>query len=391
MVADIKNTIMNYPIYLDNNATTSCDKRVVTEMLPYFSEDFGNASSGNHIFGWKAEEAVETARNQIAKLINANPNEIVFTSGATEANNLALKGIFESYSNKGNHIITTNIEHKSVLDTCKYLEKNGAEVTYLEVDKEGLIDLEILEKSIKPTTILIAMMFANNEIGTIHPIETIGKIAKKHDVLFFSDAVQAVGKIAVDVKTLGIDLMSLTAHKFHGPKGIGALYIRKNNPSVTILPQIIGGGHERNLRSGTLNVPGIVGFGKACEICLSEIDANYEKMLRLRNYLEDELLKIDGVFINGKVPNRLPNVSSITFKNIDGEKLLRIVNKEIAVSSGSACSSVSQKPSYVLKALGISDDDAFSSIRFGLSRFTTESEIETAIKIVGKTVEKLRQ
>ncbi len=382
---------MNYPIYLDNNATTSCDKRVVAEMLPYFSEDFGNASSGNHIFGWKAEEAVETARNQIAKLINANPNEIVFTSGATEANNLALKGIFESYSNKGNHIITTNIEHKSVLDTCKYLEKNGAEVTYLEVDKEGMIDLEILEKSIKPTTILIAMMYANNEIGTIHPIETIGKIAKKHDVLFFSDAVQAVGKIPVDVKKQGIDLMSLTAHKFHGPKGIGALYIHKNKPSVTILPQIIGGGHERNLRSGTLNVPGIVGFGKACEICLSEIDANSKKMLLLRNYLEDELLKIDSVFINGNISNRLPNVSNLTFKNIDGERLLRMVNKEIAVSSGSACSSVSQKPSYVLKALGISDDNAFSSIRFGLSRFTTESEIETAIKIVGETVEKLRQ
>ncbi|WP_296149572.1 cysteine desulfurase family protein [uncultured Flavobacterium sp.] len=380
---------MNYPIYLDNNATTSCDKRVVAEMLPYFSEDFGNASSGNHIFGWKAEEAVETARNQIAKLINASPHEIVFTSGATEANNLALKGIFESYSNKGNHIITTNIEHKSVLDTCRSLEKKGAEVTYLKVDKEGMIDLEVLEKSIKPTTILIAIMFANNEIGTIHPIEIIGKIAKKYDVLFFSDAVQAVGKIAVDVKKQGIDLMSLTAHKFHGPKGIGALYIRKGNPSVAILPQIIGGGHERNLRSGTLNVPGIAGFGKACEICLSEIDANYEKMVYLRNYLEDELLKIDSVFINGNISNRLPNVSNLTFKNIDGERLLRMVNKEIAVSSGSACSSVSQKPSYVLKALGISDDDAFSSIRFGFSRFTTESEIERAIKIVAKTVEKL--
>ncbi|WP_379966279.1 cysteine desulfurase family protein [Epilithonimonas sp. UC225_85] len=371
---------MNYPIYLDNNATTQCDPRVVEAMLPFFTENFGNASSGNHIFGWKAQEAVELAREQVAKLINATPSEIYFTSGATEANNLVIKGIFEKHSEKGNHIITTKIEHKSILETCKYLEKKGAEVTYLDVDKNGNIDLKQLESAIKPVTILIAIMFANNEIGTINPVQHIGEIAKKNNIPFFSDAVQALGKIDIDVEKQGFDMLSVSAHKMYGPKGVGALYIRKNKDSAKILAQIVGGGQENNIRSGTLNVTGIVGFGTACELAFYEMKEYAGNMFKLRNYLEQELIKFPGSLINGNASERLPNLLNITFSGSDVEFLLTQINKKVAVSNGSACSSISQKPSYVLKEIGLSDDQAFSSIRFGLSRFTTKEEIDSAIK-----------
>lgn len=380
---------MNYPIYFDNNATTQCDPRVVDAMLPFFTENFGNASSGSHIFGWKAQEAVELAREQVARLINASPSEIYFTSGATEANNLIIKGIFEKHSEKGNHIITTKIEHKSILETCKYLEKKAAEITYLDVDKNGNIDLKQLENAVKATTILIAIMFANNEIGTINPAQKISEIAKKNNVPFFSDAVQALGKIDVDVKKHGFDILSISAHKMYGPKGVGALYIRKNKDSARIEAQVIGGGQENNIRSGTLNVTGIVGFGTACELAFYEMKEYAEKMLGLRNYLEQELMKFPGSFVNGKTSERLPSLLNITFNGLDGEFLLMQINKKIAVSNGSACSSVSQKPSFVLKEIGLSDDQAFSSIRFGLSRFTTKNEIDVALIWIKKILNDL--
>ena len=376
---------MNYPIYLDNNATTVCDQRVIDAMLPFFTEHYGNASSGNHIFWWKAQETVDLAREQIAKLINATPSEIYFTSGATEANNLALKGFYDFKSEKGNHIITSKIEHKSVLESCKFLEKKGAEVTYIEVDRHGNIDLNVLEESIKDTTILIAIMTANNEIGTINPVNEIGEIARKHNITFFSDGVQALGKIPIDVKKLKFDMLSITAHKMYGPKGIGALYINKYHPSLKITPQILGGGQEFNIRSGTLNVPGIVGFGMACEIATDEMEMYTENMLILKNHLENSLTTIKGSQINGFASERLPNITNISFRDFDGEYLLSQANKKIAVSNGSACSSVHQKPSYVLKELGLSDDLAFSSLRFGLSRYTTKKEIDIAIEWI-KTI-----
>lgn len=385
------NLAMNFPIYLDNNATTPCDPRVVDTMIPYFTQNFGNAASRNHSFGWVAEEAVDYAREQIAKLIGADPKEIIFTSGATEADNLAIKGVYEMYAAKGNHIITTTIEHKAVLDTCKHLEKQGAEVTYLEVDDKGMINLQDLEKAITPKTILVAIMYANNEIGTINPMKEISAIARKHGVLVMTDAVQAVGKIPVDVNKDGIDLLAFTAHKMYGPKGVGALYVRRKNPRVKVTAQIDGGGHERGMRSGTLNIPGIVGFGKACEICYNEMAADTARIIKLRDKLENGLLQIEESYLNGHPMNRLPHVANISFKHVEGEGLLMGINKHIALSSGSACTSASLEPSYVLKALGLGDDLAHSSLRFGLSRFSTEEEVDFTIKAVTDTVHKLRE
>jgi cysteine desulfurase len=383
--------MLNFPIYLDHNATTPCDPRVVEAMIPYFTNNFGNAASRNHAFGWQAEEAVDLAREQVAQLIGADPKEIIFTSGATEADNLAIKGIFEMYASKGNHIITCNIEHKAVLDTCKHIEKEGGEVTYLKVKDNGLVDLAELEAAIKPTTILIALMYANNEIGTVMPMKEIGAIAKKHGVLVFSDATQAVGKIPVDVNADGIDLMAFTGHKMYGPKGVGALYVRRKNPRVKVTAQMDGGGHERGMRSGTLNVPGIVGFGKACEICRLEMAEDTKRLSALRDKLETELLKVEESYLNGDKEHRLPHVSNISFKYVEGEGLMMGFNKNIAVSSGSACTSASLEPSYVLKALGLGDDLAHSSLRFGLGRFTTEEQIDYTIKQVTETVNKLRE
>jgi cysteine desulfurase len=360
-------------------------------MIPYFTNNFGNAASRNHPFGWQAEEAVDNAREQVAKLISADPKEIIFTSGATEADNLAIKGVFEMYASKGNHIITCNIEHKAVLDTCKHIEKEGGEVTYLKVKDNGLIDLAELEAAIKPTTILIAIMYANNEIGTIMPMKEISAIAKKKGILVFSDATQAVGKVPVDVNKDGIDLMAFTAHKMYGPKGVGALYVRRKNPRVKVTAQIDGGGHERGMRSGTLNVPGIVGFGKACEICMNEMEMETARVSKLRDRLENALLQMEEAYLNGDKEHRLPHVSNISFKYVEGEGLMMGFNKNIAVSSGSACTSASLEPSYVLKALGLGDDLAHSSLRFGLGRFTDEEQIDYTVEQVKNTVNKLRE
>jgi cysteine desulfurase len=383
--------MLNFPIYLDHNATTPCDPRVVEAMIPYFTNNFGNAASRNHPFGWQAEGAVDNAREQVAKLIGADPKEIIFTSGATEGDNLAIKGVFEMYASKGNHIITCNIEHKAVLDTCKHIEKEGGEVTYLKVKDNGLIDLAELEAAIKPNTILIAIMYANNEIGTIMPMKEISAIAKKKGILVFSDATQAVGKVPVDVNKDGIDLMAFTAHKMYGPKGVGALYVRRKNPRVKVTAQIDGGGHERGMRSGTLNVPGIVGFGKACEICLNEMEEETKRVSALRDKLENALLKVEESYLNGDKEHKLPHVTNISFKYVEGEGLMMGFNKNIAVSSGSACTSASLEPSYVLKALGLGDDLAHSSLRFGLGRFTTEDQIDYTIEQVTNTVNKLRE
>lgn len=383
--------MLKLPVYLDNNATTPCDPRVVEAMLPYFTETFGNSASRNHPFGWAAEEAVDYAREQVAQLINADPKEIIFTSGATEADNLAIKGVFEMYASKGNHIITCTTEHKAVLDTCKHIEKMGGEVTYLTVNPDGLIDIKELEAAIKSNTILIAIMIANNEIGTIQPYKEIAAIAKKHGVLFFTDGTQAVGKIPIDVKNDGIDLMAFTAHKMYGPKGIGALYVRRKNPRVKVTAQIDGGGHERGMRSGTINVPGVVGFGKACELCRLEMSQDAERLLKLRDKLEEGLMKIEESYLNGSKENRLPHVSNISFKHVEGEGLLMGFNKNIALSSGSACTSASLEPSYVLKALGLGDDLAHSSLRFGLGRFTTEDQIDYTVEQISNTVHKLRE
>jgi cysteine desulfurase len=383
--------MLKFPIYLDHNATTPCDPRVVEAMVPYFTHNFGNAASRNHPFGWQAEEGVDYAREQVARLIGCDPKEIIFTSGATEGDNLAIKGVYDMYASKGNHIITATTEHKAVLDTCKHIEKEGGEVTYLNVKADGLIDLEELEAAIKPTTILIAIMYANNEIGTIHPVREISRIAKKHGVLFFTDATQAVGKVPVDVMKDGIDLMAFSAHKMYGPKGVGALYVRRKNPRVKVTAQMDGGGHERGMRSGTLNVPGIVGFGKACELCLQEMESETKRVSALRDKLENALLKLEESYVNGNREHRLPHVSNISFKYVEGEGLMMGFNKDIAVSSGSACTSASLEPSYVLKALGLGDDLAHSSLRFGLGRFTTEEQIDYTIEQVSKTVTKLRE
>ena len=383
--------MLKLPVYLDHNATTPCDPRVVEAMLPYFSTSFGNAASRHHSFGWVAEEAVDHAREQVARLIGAEPKEIIFTSGATEGDNLALKGVFEMYSGKGSHIITCNIEHKAVMDTCSYIENQGGEVTWLEVKNNGLIDLSELEAAIRPDTILISIMYANNEIGTVMPMKEICEIAKKHGVLIFTDATQAVGKIPIDVNKTGIDLMTFSAHKMYGPKGVGALYVRRKNPRVKLNAQLHGGGHEKGMRSGTLNVPGIVGFGKACEICQMEMAEEATRVSRLRDKLQNGLLKIEGAYVNGDSNHRLPHVTNISFKHADGEGLMMSLNKNIALSTGSACTSASIEPSYVLKALGLEDELAHSTIRFGLGRYTTEEEIDYTIEQVGAAVDKLRQ
>src|ERR1700712_1499750 len=381
---------MNLPIYLDNNATTPMDPRVLEAMLPYFTTKFGNAASRNHPFGWVAEEGVDYAREQVAKLIGASEKEIIFTSGATESDNLAIKGVFEMYKEKGNHIITTVTEHKAVLDACKHVEKLGGKVTYLPVKEDGLIDLALLEQSMTNDTILVSVMYGNNEIGVIQPIKEISAIAHKYGALFMTDATQAVGKIPVDVIADGIDLLTFTAHKMYGPKGIGALYVRRKNPRVKVTAQMDGGGHERGMRSGTLNVPGIVGFGKACELCRLEMEADTKRISILRDKLETELMKLEEAYINGSTEHRLPHVTNISFKHVEGEGLLMGFNKNIALSSGSACTSASLEPSYVLKALGLGDDLAHSSLRFGLGRFTTDEQIDYTIEQVSNTVLKLR-
>jgi cysteine desulfurase len=379
------------PIYLDNNATTPCDPRVVDAMLPYFTHKFGNAASNTHSFGWVAEEAVALAREQVAKLINAEPVEIVFTSGATEADNLALKGVFEMYAGKGNHIITCVTEHKAVLDSCKHLEKLGAYITYLPVNPNGLIDVAKLEQAITDKTILIAIMYGNNETGVIQPIRAISAISHKHDILFFTDATQAVGKINIDVQADGIDIMAFSAHKMYGPKGVGALYVRRKNPRVRLTAQMDGGGHERGMRSGTLNVPSIVGFGKACSICREEeMNGEAERIALLRNKLENALLEIDETFVNGTTEHCLPHVSNITFKGVQANALIGY-DKNIAFSSGSACSSATLEPSHVLKGLGLSDDLANSSVRFSLGRFTTSEQIDHTIKAIKTAVLQLRK
>ncbi|MFO0484436.1 MAG: IscS subfamily cysteine desulfurase [Sphingobacteriia bacterium] len=381
---------MKTPIYLDNNATTRMDPRVLEAMLPYFTEDYGNAASRNHLFGWRAEEAVDYAREQIANLIGCTAKEIVFTSGATESNNLAIKGVFEMYARKGNHIITARTEHKAVVDTCRALERRGARVTYLNVQQDGLIDLKELEAAMTPQTVLVAIMFANNETGVIQPIREMSAIAHSYGALFFTDATQAVGKIPVNVDEEGIDLMAFSGHKMYGPKGVGALYVRRKNPRVKVTAQMDGGGHERGMRSGTLNVPGIVGLGKACELAQQEMQAEATRLRQLRDKLETELLKIEESTRNGNPTQRLPHVANISFKHVEGEGLMMGI-KDLAVSSGSACTSASLEPSYVLKAMGLSDDLAHSSIRFGLGRFTTEAEIDYAIGHVREAVSKLRK
>jgi cysteine desulfurase len=381
---------MKLPIYMDYHATTPVDPRVVETMLPYFTRDFGNAASRNHAFGWVAEEAVENARKQVADLIGANPKEVIFTSGATESNNLAIKGVAEMYREKGNHVITCVIEHKAVIDTCKKLEKQGARVTYLPVQKDGRIDVDDLRAAITDKTVLITIMTANNEIGVLQPVAEIGAIAKEKGILFHTDAVQAAGKVPFDVNQTKADLVSMSAHKMYGPKGVGALYVRRRNPRVLLAEQISGGGHERGMRSGTLNVPGIVGLGKAAAICKAEMAADAERLRKLRDRLSEKFHKnLDEIYINGSMEHRLPHNLNISFAYVEGESLLMGIN-DVAVSSGSACTSASLEPSYVLKALGAGDDLAHSSIRFGLGRWTTEEEIDYAIRRVAETVSRLR-
>jgi cysteine desulfurase len=381
---------MQVPVYLDNNATTPVDERVLSEMLPFFTQNFGNAASKTHVYGWVAEEAVEHARKQIAHLINAHPKEIVFTSGATESVNLAIKGVYETYASKGNHIITCVTEHKAVLDTCKHLEKLGADVTYLSVQTDGRIDLTELEKNIKPATILIAIMYANNEIGVIQPVKEIGEIAHQHNILFFCDAAQAAGKIPVGVIEDNISMLSLSAHKMYGPKGVGALYVRRKDPRVKLTAQMDGGGHENNMRSGTLNVPSIAGLGKACELCMNEMQIESERLSALRHKFEMAMLQLPDVHVNGSKQFRLPHVTNLSFEGITANRLIMNLNKSIAVSSGSACTSALVEPSYVLKALGLNDESANASLRFGLGRFTTDEQIDFALATIKKSVHQLR-
>jgi cysteine desulfurase len=382
---------MKLPIYMDYHATTPVDPRVLETMMPYFTQAFGNAASRNHPFGWEAEEAVEKARKQVADLIGANAKEIIFTSGATESNNLAIKGVAEMYREKGNHIITCVTEHKAVIDTCKKLEKLGYRVTYLPVQKDGRIDLDELRAAINDKTILITIMTANNEIGVIQPIAEIGAIAKEKGILFHTDAVQAAGKVPFNVNELKTDLVSISAHKMYGPKGVGALYVRRRNPRVLLSEQISGGGHERGMRSGTLNVPGIVGLGKAAELCKAEMATDTERLRKLRDYLNERLHKnLDELYINGSMEHRLPHNLNISFAYVEGESLLMGIN-DVAVSSGSACTSASLEPSYVLKALGAGDDLAHSSIRFGLGRWTTREEVDYVIDKLTNVVQRLRE
>ena len=379
------------PIYMDNHATTPLDPRVLDAMMPYMTTVFGNAASRNHSFGWEAEKAVEHAREQIAKLIGATAKEIIFTSGATESNNLAIKGIAEMYRERGNHIITQVTEHKAVLDTCKRMEKAGFRVTYLPVKADGLIDLDDLKRAIDDKTILVTIMYANNEIGVLQPVAEIGKICREKGVIFHTDAVQAIGKVPVDVNSMNIDVLSLSGHKIYGPKGVGALYVRRRNPRVQISEQINGGGHERGMRSGTLNVPGIVGLGKACEIAREEMASEGKRLRTLRDKLKKKLeSSLDYIHVNGSMEHRLPGNLNMSFVYVEGESLLMGIN-DVAVSSGSACTSATLEPSYVLKALGLGDDVAHSSIRFGLGRFNTEAEVDYVSDKVIDIVQKLRE
>ncbi len=382
---------LTLPIYMDNHATTPVDPRVLEEMLPYFTEKFGNAASRNHGYGWEAEQAVDHARARIARLINARPNEIIFTSGATESDNLAIKGVAEMYREKGDHIITCVTEHKAVLDTCKRLEKRGYRITFLPVQHDGLIDLDDLKRALDDKTILVSIMAANNEIGVLQPIDEIGKLCRERGVLFHSDATQAVGKIPIDVEKQAIDIISISAHKMYGPKGVGALYVRSKNPRVRLTAQMDGGGHERGMRSGTLNVPGIVGLGKACEICMEHGPEESCRLAGLRNRLRDRIMAgLDEVYINGSMERRLAGNLNMSFAYVEGESLLMGIN-DIAVSSGTACTSATLEPSYVLKALGTDDELAHSSIRFGLGRYNTEAEVDYVAARVIETVRRLRE
>ena len=382
---------MKLPIYMDNHSTTACDPRVVEAMLPFFTEKFGNSASRNHSFGWEAEEAVDHARKQIATLIHADSKEIIFTSGATESDNLALKGVVEMYREKGDHIITSSTEHRAVLDTAKSLEKKGIRVTYLPVDETGMVDPDDVRNAITDKTILISIMLANNEIGTIHPIQEIGKIAKEKGILFHCDGTQGVGKIPVDVQELGVDLMSFTGHKIYGPKGIGALYVRRKAPRVRLVPMIDGGGHERGMRSGTLPVPLVVGFGEACQLCEKEMPVESIRIAAMRDRLHEGITNaLDEVYLNGHPTQRLPGNLNLSFAYVEGEALLMGV-KEIALSSGSACTSATLEPSYVLRALGVGSDLAHSSIRFGLGRFTTNEEVDYTADRMIKAVTHLRE
>jgi cysteine desulfurase len=383
---------MKKPVYMDNHATTRVDSRVLDAMLPYFTEKFGNAASRNHSFGWEAEEAVDRSRNQIAALIGAKSKEIIFTSGATESDNLAIKGVVEFYKDKGNHIISCVTEHKAVLDSCRALERaSKATVTYLPVDKYGMVDPDAVRRAITDKTVLITIMWANNEIGTIHPIAEIGKIAKEKGIVFHTDAVQAIGKVPVDFEKAGVDLASITAHKIYGPKGIGALYVRSKGPRVRLTPQMDGGGHERGMRSGTLNVPGIVGLGAACEISGKEMPDEAQRLIQLRSQLQAGLFeRLDEIYVNGHPTERLPGNLNVSFAYVEGESLLMGIN-DIAVSSGSACTSATLEPSYVIRALGIDDELAHSSIRFGLGRFNTLEEVDYVTDRVSKEVKRLRE
>lgn len=375
-------------IYLDYNATTPVDERVVQEMLPYFTIHFGNAASKTHALGWQAEAAVDKARKQVATFINSEESEIVFTSGSTESCNLAIKGVFEKYQSKGNHIITVATEHKAVLDTCASLEKRGAVITYLSVSPEGLMDLDELKSSLTDKTILVCVMLANNETGVIQPVQQIAEIVHAHKSILFCDATQAAGKMMIDVNELGVDLLCLSAHKFYGPKGIGALYVRRKNPRVVLQEQINGGGHEHGLRSGTLNVPAIVGLGKACEIVQDELWDNNTKLSALRARLEHYLLDINGVRINGSTRHRLYNTANICFSGVKADTIITKVNHKLCVAAGSACTSVLVQPSHVLKAMGLSEADCYASIRFSLGKYNTEEEIDTSIALIKEELEK---
>lgn len=381
---------MKTPIYLDYNATTPVDSRVLSVMLPYFTEKFGNSASRTHSFGWVAGDAVNTARKQVATLINCAEQEIVFTSGATEAINLAIKGVWENYQSKGKHIITVATEHKAVLDTCGALQKKGAEITYLSVDEEGLIDLQELKTALRPDTILVAIMYANNETGVIQPISKIADIVHANSSIFMCDATQVIGKINIDVGLGHIDLMCLSAHKFYGPKGVGALYIRRRNPRVTVFSQIDGGGHERGIRSGTLNVTGIVGLGKACEIAKEEMEEDAIRISKLKTKLEEELCKLPNVYVNGSLKHRLFNTLNITFHEIRSESIIKNISP-IAVAMGSACTSAIAAPSHVLKAMGLNDNDIYSAIRFSLGKYTTAEEIDEVIKTIKKFFEEIKK
>ncbi|MDE3213258.1 MAG: IscS subfamily cysteine desulfurase [Bacteroidota bacterium] len=382
---------MSYPIYLDNNATTRMDPRVLEAMIPYFTQHYGNAASRSHSLGWEASEAVEYAREQVAELIGASPKEIVFTSGATESDNLALKGVFESYASRGKHLITVETEHKAVLDTCKHLEKQGAQITYLPVGADGLLDPDDVQKAIRPDTILVSVMWANNETGVIQPVSQIGQIARERGVLFMTDATQAVGKIPVDTSREPIDLLALSGHKIYGPKGVGALFVRRKDPRVQLTAQIDGGGHERGRRSGTLNVPAIVGLGKACQLMKEEGASEGTRLGMLRDRLEGALMEMEEVYVNGHRSHRLAQTTNLSFRDTESEALMLSIQKKIAVSSGSACTSATLEPSYVLRAMGVEEPLARAAIRFGLGRFTTEEEIDFTIQYVRESVIRLRQ